>query len=214
MKVRMSVKLWLAGGAIVALAVLMAAQVAFPPGAPKPEKISPITFHLDPRSPLETGLAPKIEAANAKLAMLLAELRSGRRPSDEEITSRFGSTYLANPILWDEGGKVHTGWFGREGVLDCLARLARDSSFIQPQSVQVYLEYLPFKSDAFKKANPRLELDKIKTIADAVEAWSGAIDFLVNIRTVLAYAPYDDAPIIGNAEALGHRTICWNLGVE
>lgn len=209
MNTRKSLRLWMVGGTIIAMAALTAAQIAFHPGAPKPDKINPITFHLDPRSPLETGLAPKIEAANAELAKLLAELRSGRKPSAEEIKTRFGRTYLADPVLWDEGGKAHSGWFGPEGVLDCLARLVWESSFIQPQSVNVYLEYLPFKSAAFSKANPGLDLSKIDTVPHAIEAWSEAIDFLVYIRTVLAYAPYDDPPIIGNKDAMGHRTLCW-----
>jgi len=205
-----SLKLWTIAVALIAVGILAMGQVAYPPKGPRPKKISPITFHLEPVTTLQQHLSAGIEKTNADLALTLTELRQGTGPSPDAIRARFGRSYLADPIIWDEGGKPHTGWFERDGVLAYLGQLVKTSTFIQPQSVHVYLEYLPLRSERFAQHNPGFDSPPpIKTGAELKTFLESGVDFLINIRTVLAYAPYDDPPIIGNAEAIPHRFVCW-----
>ncbi len=225
MKRKMSFRLWaVAALAVGALAVVVAAQVTGM--MPKPEKICPITFQLYPGTPLEKNFAAKIEQDNAVLSTFLGELRSaaGLLPWVKEwvgkaiqidrantsqmaaaasewhallkakgLANPFLGTYLADPSLTKENGETVTGL---PAVIGELVRIVEGSTYIDAQSVQVYLQYLPWKSKEFDEINAKYPLKPDK----------GPIDIIAHIHTVLAYAPYDDPVRISGTQ--GHRTVC------
>ena len=172
---------------------------------PKPEKVCPITFHLDPVTTLQRNFAAAIEKTNAVLAQKLAGLRTsilGNRrvaPNYNEKTwvenfqHVFNSTYLKDPLLWGDDGKLYKGW---TEIVPYLAKIIPGTTFLAPQGVNVYLEYLPIKSEKYEALN--------RGIKDV----GNEIDFLASIRTVIAYAPYDDPMEIGNGAPIPHRKVC------
>lgn len=202
--------------AVGALAVMVTAQVTRT--MPKPEKICPITFQLYPGTPLERNFAAKIEKDNAVLSTFLGELRSmpglladvkswianPSRTADpvneffgllktRNAANPFQGTYLAEPSLTKENGETVTGL---PAVIGELVRIVEGSTYIDAQSVQVYLQYLPSNSAEYAKINSTHPDNNRK----------GPIDIIAHIHTVLAYAPYDDPVRISGTQ--GHRTVC------
>jgi len=210
-------KLWTIAILVIAGSVLAAAArqegTVFAQVKPKPEKLCPITFHLDPPTLLQAHFAAGIERTNAKLAQDLVSLRHDRALNDEklraglagEFEKAYAGTYLAFPVLWDETGVPHTGWYQ---VLTYLATVFPKATFIQPQTVNVYLEYLPLA--ARTSANLEKKLQVMMKKRGATKLWfdPGTIDFLATIRTVLAYAPYDDPLQLGNESPTPHQNLC------
>jgi len=172
---------------------------------PKPEKVCPITFHLDPVTTLQRNFAAAIEKTNAVLAQKLAGLRTsilGHRKVAPDYNEKtwaknfqhvFRSTYLKDPVLWGDDGIKYHGW---DQIVPYLKNIMPTTTYINPQSVNVYLEYLPIKSERYVTLNKG-----IKDVGDE-------IDFLASIRTVIAYAPYDDPMEIGNDAPIPHRKVC------
>lgn len=227
MNKKMSFRLWaVAALATGVLAVMVTAQVT--KTMPKPEKICPITFQLYPDTPLEKNFAAKIERDNAILSTFLGELRStaGLLPWVKEWAGRaikidkadtsqmsravnelhallkakghanpFQGTYLAEPSLTKEDGETVTGL---PAVIGELVRIVEGSTYIDAQSVQVYLRYLPSNSTEYANING--------AHPDKNEPAKGPIDIIAHIHTVLAYAPYDDPVRISGKEP--HRTVC------
>lgn len=217
MKRKMSFRLWAVAALTVgAMAVVAAAQVIGT--MPKPVKICPITFQLYPGTPLEKNLAAKIEQDNAVLSTFLGELRSKpglladvkswianfskmKDPVNElygHLTKRsaanpFQGTYLAVPSLTKENGETVTGL---PAVIGELVRIVEGSTYIDAQSVRVYLQYLPSNSKEYEGINKKYPNENGK----------GPIDIIAHIHTVLAYAPYDDPVSISGTQ--GHRTVC------
>ena len=222
MNKKMSLKPWaVAALATGALAVMVTAQVTRM--MPKPEKICPITFQLYPGTPLEKNFAAKIEKDNAVLSTFLGELRSaeGLLPwvkdwanrnikaatsqmagavkelhghlSSKQIANPFRGTYLEDPSLTKENGETVTGL---PAVIGELVRIVEGSTYIDAQSVRVYLQYLPSNSTEYADIN--------KAHPDTYK--KGPIDIIAHIHTVLAYAPYDDPVSISGKD--GHRTVC------
>jgi hypothetical protein len=216
MKDGRSFKIWSVGAAVIALSLLAAAalwgQTAFVSQGPKPEKICPITFVLDPVTSLQQRFATDTEKANADLAVILVALRSGVPIPElaQRCATLFASTYLARPILWTESstrvppqgfpGKEYQFWEEVLGYLKVKVIETDKAIYLHPQSVRVYLEYLPLENQT--GAYMREKSVDLKGISP------NDIDFLANIRTVLAYAPYDDPLIIGNAAPVPHRKVC------
>ncbi|HSA96837.1 MAG TPA: hypothetical protein VLJ16_12360 [Acidobacteriota bacterium] len=188
------------------LLMVAAAQVR-----PKPEKLCPITFHLEPTT-LQAGYSRQIERTNAMLAQDLVGLRSDRAfmsgKVSRELVLRYENdyqkTYLAFPVLWDEQGVAHTGW---AQVLACLATILPKATFIQPQAVNVFMEYIPLN----ERTQAFFESKLTATVAKrGGSLWfkAGDVDFLASIRTVLAYAPFDDPVVIGNEDPTPHQNVC------
>jgi len=191
------------------LLVVATAQVR-----PKPEKLCPITFHLEPTT-LQAGYSEQIERVNALLAQDLVGLRRVVPFKDEDallaeakkFKDHYAGTYLAFPVLWDEKGVAHTGW---PEILAYLATVLPKATFIQPQAVNVYMEYIPLQDRNEVKFKDRLAKTLVKRIKPSDPLWfnPGDIDFLASIRTVLAYAPYDDPIVIGNEDPSPHQNVC------
>jgi len=211
MNERKSTKLWMVAIAVIAGAVLVGAALqestVVTPVRPKPEKLSPITFHLFPSTPLQDRFAKDIERTNARLAQDLVDWRTAkalmtgyeadRKKLAAGLYDTYAGTYLAHPVLWDENGTAHTGWFE---ILTYLGTILPKAHFIHPQSVNVYLEYLPLshQTDAYLAGKPVIL--KGFTASD--------IDFLAMIKTVIAYSPYDAPLEMGNESPIPHRKIC------
>lgn len=215
MKNGRSFKIWSVGAAVVALSLLAAAALqdagVFTPQRPKPAKLCPITFHLDPTTSLQARLAADTEKTNGNLATRLSGFREslpahppGTADSKlwlahlaAEYDDFFAGTYLAHPILLGEDGLEHRGW---HSILDYLSTVIPGTTYIVPQCVNVYLEYLP------------LENQNEAYLASRAVRFSGFrasdIDFLASIRTVIAYAPYDPPMEIRNESLIPHRKIC------
>jgi len=211
----MNVKRASLGGAVFVLAVSACVlAVATAQVRPKPAKLCPITFHLDP-STLQAGYARQIEMTNARLAQDLVTLRSNLAFMSGKVSAELVSgfehdyrgTYLAFPVLWDEKGVAHTGW---GEVLTYLATILPKATFIQPQAVNVYMEYIPLRDRTEAKFRERLASTLAKRIKSSDPLWfrPGDIDFLASIRTVLAYAPYDDPIELGNEDPSPHQNLC------
>jgi hypothetical protein len=215
MNEKKSTKLRMIAVAVVASGILAAASqapVAFVSQGPKPGKICPITFILEPMTSLQETFARDTEEANANLAVILVELRKGAPIPGlaQRCAKEFALTYLAYPVLWTEAGapvplrefdgKAYERW---EKILDYLKTMVlgkAQATYVHPQSVRAYLEYLPLeRQTASYMAAKSVNLKGTPP---------GDVDFLVNIRTVLAYAPYDDPLIIGNESAIPHRKVC------
>lgn len=200
--------------AVVAVALFAAAafQASGPmpltPLKPKPEKLCPITFHLDPVTSLQKNFATAIEKTNADLAKKLVEFRAIlSHAKKEDLKSAlvdfagtcqrdFEGTYLKKPVLWGDDGKTYTGW---GAITNYLGAIMPSTTYLSVQGVHVYLEYLPIKSEKYETFNRG-----IKDLGDL----PNEIDFLASIRTVLAYASYDDPLEIGNESPIPHRKIC------
>jgi len=218
MNIRRSSYLWAFAivAAVVSAGVLMAAAPSGPSAAaqtaPKPEKLCPITFHLDPTT-LQAGYSRHVEKVNARLAQDLVDLRNRAALYDpklreglaEEYAKLYSGTYLAFPVLWDEHGEAHTGWFQ---VLSWLATALPVATFIHPQAVNVFMEYLPLanRTEAYLKTKLAATMKQ----RGRTELWFDYrnVDFLASIRTVLAFAPYDDPVQIGNEDPSPHQNIC------
>ena len=173
------------------------------------EKICPITFGLYPDTLLEKNYAAKIERDNAKLATFLGELRGAVYASEKAglpfdplkwfikhkdakgAVDPFAGTYLVIPSLTTEKGELVEGV---PNVLTELTRIITTSTYIDAQSVHVYLEYLPYGSDAYKAQNP------VGTPEEKI------VDIIAHIKTVLAYAPHDAPVTIEGTEP--HRKVC------
>ena len=212
MKNGRSLKFWAVAAAIVAVFVFVASALVDPiplsQSRPKSEKVCPITFHLDPVTPLQTNFAAAIEKTNADLAKQLSGLRTliiQTNPDDLKLRLAefartcqeiFDKTYLKKPVLWAEDGKTYVGW---TAITNFLAALMPSTTYIVPQSVDVYLEYLQLKSAKYAALNGGIK--DLKDLADE-------IDFLASIRTALAYAPYDDPIRVGNESPIPHRKVC------
>lgn len=208
MSEKRSGKLWVIAIAAVALGALAAAalegQMAVEKA--KPEKLCPITFHLNPVTTLQTRFSADIEKTNAKLAQTLVDMRkclaTADTKDDEELLAEckigYAGTYLANPVLWDESGKPHQGW---PEILKHFATIMPRATFIHPQAVNVYLEYLPLANQTPEYLMKRLGTSRL---------WfePQEVDFLADIRTVVAYAPFDDPLAMGNAVPIPHKKIC------
>lgn len=193
---------------------------------PKAEKICPITFGLYPGTLLEKHYAAKIEEDNGVLSAFMSQLRSseGLLPwakkwadgavsidktdsskvsatvkeflkilDDKDLANPFEGTYLEEPSLTKENGETVTGV---PAVVHELIRIVEGSTYVDAQSVQVYLQYLPSNSTEYADIN-RAHPDTHR---------KGPIDIIAHIHTVLAYAPYDDPVRISGTQ--GHRTIC------
>lgn len=183
----------------------------FTPQRPKPDKVCPITFHLDPTTSLQVRLAADTEKTNAKLATKLSDFRESlpaHPPGTPdwklwlaqlagEYDALFAGTYLARPVLLGEDGLVHRGW---HSILEYLSTVVPGTTYIVPQGVNVYLEYLPLEhqTDAYL-ASRGVRLSGFK---------ASDIDFLASIRTVIAYAPYDPPMDVRNESLIPHRKIC------
>ncbi len=223
MKNEKSLKFWAIAAAIVAVFVLTATTLHISQGY---EKICPITFRLYPNTLLEKNYAARIEKHNAILSEFLSGLRSDSNLrkwmeewrvrttnlktgddqgmkikinelhgflKDKGYADPFTGTYLAEPKLTTEQGVTV---IGLPAVLAELVRIISNSTYVDAQSVHVYLEYLPFKSTAYNEANAKYPP---KTPEDE-------IDIIAHIKTVLAYAPYD-APVTIEG-LLPHRKVC------
>lgn len=206
--------LW-AGIAIVAAGTLAAVasrgQVALVSQEPKPEKTRPITFHLDPTSSLQARLAADTEKTNGNLATRLSGFRESlpAHPPDSadrklwlahlagEYDGSFAGTYLAHPILLGEDGLEHRGW---HSILEYLSTVIPGTTYIVPQYVNVYLEYLPLKNQ-----NDAYLASRAVKISGSM---ASDIDFLASIRTVIAYAPFELPMEIRNESLIPHRKIC------
>jgi len=161
---------------------------------------------------LQQRFATDTEKANADLAVILVALRSGVPIPElaQRCATLFASTYLARPILWTESstrvppqgfpGKEYQFWEEVLGYLKVKVIETDKAIYLHPQSVRVYLEYLPLENQT--GAYMREKSVDLKGFSP------NDIAFLANIRTVLAYAPYDDPLIIGNAAPVPHRKIC------
>lgn len=198
--------------AAVAAAAVAGALAAAGQVPPKPEKICPITFVLEPMTTLQQRFARDTEKANAGLAVILVELRKGTSVPDlaQKCAAEFAESYLASPMLWTETGapvppegfrgKEHERW---EKILEYLKSMVlgkAQATYLAPQSAYVYLEYLPLENQtAYYLAQKRVDLKGVPP---------GEVDFLANIRTVLAYAPHDDPLLIGNESPIPHRKVC------
>lgn len=203
-------KLWMIAGAVVAAVVLTGAALQDAPDLnlvkPKPDKLCPITFHLDPVTTLQARFARDIEHTNADFAVLLAMLRTAIENKTLNIESmasqcqaKYAKTYLEQPVLW-EGGKIRSkGWL--EIVQYLGTSVIPHTTYIHPQTVNVYLEYLPLSErvERYIVGKRSVNLHGFKP---------EEIDFLAMIRTVIAYAPYDDPMEIGNEGPIPHRTVC------
>lgn len=203
--------------AVVAASVLAAAgPQIITPQRPKPEKLCPITFHLDPTTSLQRRFARDVEETNAKLAQTLVDLRNNLMPTKDSVRvdlraacgERFTGTYLANPVLWDESGKEHHGWDGPDGILAYLEPIVRTATYIHPQNVSVYMEYVPLTERTHENLAKKLEAEMKRRQVTKLWFDPGTIDFLATIRTVLAYAPYDDPMEIGNESPTPHQNLC------
>ncbi|MCX6568853.1 MAG: hypothetical protein NT147_07380 [Candidatus Aminicenantes bacterium] len=173
-----------------------------PSSRPKPEKVCPITFHLDPVTTLQRNFAAAIEKTNAALAQKLAGLRlailgTPKAPPNydektyvEKFRVGFKSTYLKDPVLRGDDRKLYKGW---AEIVPYFAKIIPGTTFLAPQGVNVYLEYLPIMEQKFTKTR---------------ETFGDEIDFLASIRTVIAYAPHDDPMEIGNTAPIPHRKVC------
>lgn len=205
-----STKLWMTAVAVVASVVMAGAALQDAPDlqliSPKPEKLCPITFHLDPVTTLQARFARDIEHTNADFSVLLASFRTAIADKTlnlenmvSQCQARFGKTYLENPVLW-EGGKIRsTGW--SEIILYLAESVIPHTTYIHPQTVNVYLEYLPLsmRIEGYLVGKRSVNLRGFK---------AEDIDFLAMIKTVIAYAPYDDPMEIGNERPIPHRTVC------
>lgn len=210
MSVKRSSRLW----AIAAVAAMAAAGGLAAAGQvpPKPEKICPITFVLEPATSLQQRFARDTEKANADLAKNLVLLRQGMPIPQlaQKCAADFEDSYLARPVLWTESGapvppgdfrgKAYQRW---EEILEYLRSMVlgrAQATYLAPQSARVYLEYLPLENQtADYLARKRVDLKGFPP---------GDVDFLAEIRTVLAYAPHDDPLLIGNESPIPHRKVC------
>jgi hypothetical protein len=180
-------RLWRAIGSLVIAAMIVApvllaqkAQLA---------KICPLTIGIDPNSVLVKHLATKLEADNALLAAFLIQVRqrvsADKSPQPVKILGpaltpgSFAGTYLADPTLTKPDGSTINHWDQIVSYLTGPGGAIVESTYLDVQSVSVTLEYIP---------------------GDAGN------DFQAHIRTVLAYAPYDD-PVTLNG-GLIHCKIC------
>jgi len=220
MKNERSLKFWAVAAMILAGFVFVAAALQDPmplaQSRPKPDKICPITFHLDPVTSLQKNFAAEIERTNAILAQSLARLRlailgdATKLPNYSEKNTvlsfgdTFDTTYLKDPILWGDDGKLYKGWIE---IIPYLASIIPGTTYLTPQSVNVYLEYLPINSNLHKMYNRGIYVTPTWDLKGPKDL-EGEIDFLASIRTVIAYAPYDDPMEIGNAAPIPHRKIC------
>lgn len=215
------------------VALLVSTSLAFLPSSRLAgqayEKICPITFRLYPGTKLETSCAARVERDNVRLSAFLSELRTdeGLTPYREEarailadsklstkeklqalgakasmvatwIKKRpnpFLGTYLEDPKLTTETG---TRVEGLEAVVAELARIVASSTYVDAQSVRVELEYLPHGSPEYLSAQDRYGANREK----------GPVDMIAHIKTVLAYAPYDDPVRIEGK--LPHRYVCFD----
>ena len=212
MNERRSTKLWMIAIAVIAGTVLLGAALqdstVVTPVKPKPEKLCPITFHLFPPTSLQNRFARDIEETNAKLAQDLVKWRTAkallpgyeadRKTLAGSLTDAYANTYLAHPVLWDENGIAHTGWIE---ILAYLGTILPKAHYIHPQSVNVYLEYLPpdMQTRAYLVGKRSVNLGAYQP---------GDVDFLAMIRTVIAYSPYDDPMETGNELPIPHRKVC------
>jgi hypothetical protein len=179
-----------------------------PSSRPKPEKVCPITFHLDPVTTLQRNFAAAIEKTNAALAQKLAGLRlailgTPKAPPNydektyvEKFRVAFKSTYLKDPVLRGDDRKLYKGW---AEIVPYFAKIIPGTTFLAPQGVNVYLEYLPLEVQKSPELPPRLK---------GINVNPEEIDFLAYIKTVIAYAPYDDPMEIRNTAPIPHRKIC------
>lgn len=223
MKNERSLKFWAIAAAIVAVFVLTATTLLISQGY---EKICPITFRLYPNTLLEKNYAARIEKHNAILSEFLSELRSDSNLrkwmeewrvrttnlktgddqgmkikinelhgflKDKGYADPFTSTYLAEPKLTTEKGETV---IGIPAVLAELNRIILDSTYVDAQSVHVYLEYLPVGTSEFSYINAKYPPKPGEEL----------IDIVAHVKTVLAYAPYD-APVTIEG-LLPHRKIC------
>jgi hypothetical protein len=210
MNVKRSSCLW-----VIAAVVTAAAAAAFTAGAqvaPKPEKICPITFILEPATSLQQRFARDTEEANATLAQNLVLLRGPMTVPElaQKCAADFEGTYLAWPTLWDESGspvppagfpgKSYQRWEEILGYLKAVVLTKHQATYLAPQSARVYLEYLPLAN----QAADYLHAKRVNLKGFPPED----VDFLAAIRTVLAYAPYDDPLLIGNENPIPHRKVC------
>jgi len=172
-------KLGAAGALVLALAVSTTAFIASQAGA---DKVCPIRFSYKHVSELENGLAAHIEMTNARLALVMANFRGMKTLDDalvKKIEGDFSKTYLRNPVLRKTGGKTYEGW---NQVAPALWDIVNSQAYVNVQTVDVLLEYLPARS--------RPDPD---------------IDYRATIETQLACAPNDCTTIRGGA---AHRTLC------
>jgi hypothetical protein len=213
---------WLPGLAVAILAVgglagaALQEQTVVTPVRPEPEKICPISFHLFPTTSLQDRIAKDAEKTNAQLAQDLVDWRSAkavlpgyeteRQKLVKKLEDIYAGTYLHYPVLWDENGLPHEGW---GAILAHLGTIYPKAHYIHPQSVNAYLEYLPKDGPPSAKDLAGRYAGMMKTLGIST-LWfdRDKADFLVNIRTVIAYAPHDGPLEIGNALPIPHRTIC------
>jgi hypothetical protein len=208
MKNKRSLQLWGVAASVLAIAVFTAALLSAP--REDYEKVRPFSVELCPTSDLVKNCAAKVESDNVKLAQFLSDFRTEvaafnkkqetvrpeNRPafnamdwwkSYSKTANPFTGTYLQTPKLTTEEGTTLGVW---EEILNKLAEIIGNSTYIDAQSVHVCLEYLPYGSAKFRTYNT---------------GWDD-VDFIAHIKTVLAYAPEDD-PVTMEGE-LRHRKTC------
>lgn len=188
MNTQRSTKRWAIGVAIAVLAVIAAAGI--PAQKPSYEKICPITIEISPDSVLAKHCAAKVESDNALLAAFLIQLRQKiiieKNPQPvttfpAELTpDNFVGTYLRHPVLTTAEGTTLDNWDAIIHYLGAPEGIIVNSTYIDVQSVHVYLEYLPDSK--------------------------GDVDFKAHVVTVLAYAPHD-APVTMSG-TLCHSKLC------
>jgi len=209
MQNKRSFRLLAAGAVIIGVALFTASALQDRAPAlgtrPKPEKLCPITFHLDPVTSLQRNFAAQTEKTNAIVAAMIVKLRawigddkreSWKKERESFIANcqgMFKDTYLKKPVLVSEDGRSVTGW---GEIIDYLIKIIPYTTYLDVQSVHVYLEYLPLNSPKYKTYNTDIKKPEEE------------IDFLATIRTVLAYAPYDDPILLGNEDPIPHRRVC------
>jgi hypothetical protein len=113
--------------------------------------------------------------------------------------AKFAKTYLDSPVLWEGGSIRGKGW--NEIIRYLGESVIPYTTYIHPQTVNVYLEYLPLsmRIEGYIVGKRTVNLRGFKP---------EDVDFLAMIRTVITYAPYDDPMEIGNERPIPHRTIC------
>jgi hypothetical protein len=201
--------IWGIAVVILALGGLAAATLqdaaVMRPVKPKPAKICPINFILDPVTTLQQHYAADIEKTNARLSQDFSFFRDEiiRKSLDfDAFVARcqrtYQGTYLERPVLWGDDGNEYKGW---DRISKYLASVIPHTTYIHPQGVNVYLEYLP----------PDMQTEDYLVNKRSVNLRGyrpDEVDFLAMIRTVIAYAPYDDPMEIGNEGPIPHRKIC------
>lgn len=172
---------WL-GIVVMAMGVGALALSVSERGSQEPSRTT--EFKWKPGSDFEDKARGHIESANMILELVLEKIKNdASHVTVEWITKIFQNTYLKNPKLYVDGGKPIEGW---DKVLPELKKMIEKYGSISRGNTNVDLTYQSY--DAVKSPTP-----------------ANDVDFVLTIRTDLAFAPDMDPPIEGE---LFHRRIC------